>query len=396
MLHFDVRNLATRIDGDVGNAALAQQLLGRPGDVYPADPVHHLVCRDLHGTVSVAGRNIGSPQQGNQQARGIESIAPAVLQRVVGTLDRAVAGNIFDVVTHPVVYGHRIVIQLILRQVTDGIGELDVRCFCQVLGGWSAGQIEDPRGQGIGSQLYRWKTVRNAVELAELLRGPRRFSYLAGVGRSPGQLVGVRALVTFFQFLRRHQLVQRLHGVALCLQVAGLQNGGESLAQIVELLLIMAYGIQVTPQDFIGQTLLPQLFLGLPKLLHCVLVEFGQQRVELLQAVHFLELQLAQAKKAEHGIQQATLLGKAFGDGFLLLAGELLDPQQRLVKLLLGRSMKDDSIRCLGLLERGLRGHERWVEDCIQQGEHGNPARGPHETATFTKQADQRSATVRR
>lgn len=110
VFEFDGFDLAAGSQSDVGDAALAHELLGGFGFGDAAYPVHGTVGRDLDGAVDVAGGDVGCAQQADEEAGGVEAVTLFGLQGHVRTLDGAVGGEIFDVVPDPVVDLHGVVV----------------------------------------------------------------------------------------------------------------------------------------------------------------------------------------------------------------------------------------------------------------------------------------------
>lgn len=90
---------------------MPHELLGGFGFGHAAYPVHGTVGRDLDGAVDVASGDVCGAQEADEEAGGIEAVTPLGLQGHVRTLDGAVGGEVFDVVSDPVVDLHGVVVQ---------------------------------------------------------------------------------------------------------------------------------------------------------------------------------------------------------------------------------------------------------------------------------------------
>ena len=110
VFEFDEFDLSAGCHADVGDAALAHELLGGFGFGDAAYPVHGTVGRDLDGAVDVAGGDVCCAQEADEEAGGIEAVTHLGLQGHVRTLDGAVGGEGFDGVSDPVVDLHRVVV----------------------------------------------------------------------------------------------------------------------------------------------------------------------------------------------------------------------------------------------------------------------------------------------
>ncbi len=133
---------------DIRDTALAEQIAGRARRVDTTHPVHYLVRGYFHGTHGVARRYVRGAQQRDQQAGGVEGVTATVFQRVFRALDGAVAGNELDVIAHPLVERHGLVIQF-LRQCFDGRRDIRVQGTRQMLlvGGHRAFQQDAVHGR---------------------------------------------------------------------------------------------------------------------------------------------------------------------------------------------------------------------------------------------------------
>jgi len=76
---------------------------GEDGVGHTANPVLYLPQGNFYAAVDVAGRDARASEQGNQQAVGVEGVAMLFVQGVLRALHAAVAGEVVDVVVHPLV-----------------------------------------------------------------------------------------------------------------------------------------------------------------------------------------------------------------------------------------------------------------------------------------------------
>ena len=147
VLQSEAVDAASTGHGCIWDAALAEQVAGRAGSTDATHPVHYLVRGYFHGAHGVARRYFRGTQQRNQKAGGVESVTATVFQGVFGALDGAVAGNELDVIAHPLIDRHGLVIQL-FRQRFDGRRDIRVQGARQMLlvGGHRAFQQETVHG----------------------------------------------------------------------------------------------------------------------------------------------------------------------------------------------------------------------------------------------------------
>ena len=152
MLDADRLDHTTRGQPDIGNTALAQYLLRRIRRLRATNPVHHLVSRQIHRAIYIAGGNAAGAQQAYQQTGLIEGVAALFVQRVLRALRTAITGEERNIVVHPVEDCDRVLAQIDSLLLDIG-GERCIDRGGKVGRAWRRRRGECRRGSGLNSAL---------------------------------------------------------------------------------------------------------------------------------------------------------------------------------------------------------------------------------------------------
>ncbi len=167
VLHADGGDAPAAGDAHGSDAALVEDLQRGFGLGGATHPVLHLVGGNVHGAELVAGRDVGRAQQRDQETCSIRGVATFLVQGVLGALDGAGRGGVFDAALHPVVDGDGVVGQF-QGLGADGRGELDFVGLRQV-------------GQRGGLGGYWWDVELQRADVAGRAVGLGQVDFLVGV-----------------------------------------------------------------------------------------------------------------------------------------------------------------------------------------------------------------------